>query len=188
MFIYGLLTLLCGLLFFAIGLYFFSLPKEFHMTFYISSGIFIFSLIAFFVLKNPLKLHDIIAHPKVLLSAFFIILFSQFIAAFSLYLSFSALHVPVSALNCILMTGLLCIAMIFPITPGNIGILEALLGSYTHIVFNDFTVGFTAMALLRACQWVFTIIFGVFFSIKLIGKSIPSIRTLINVGDKTNIV
>lgn len=187
MFIYVLLTFFCGLLFFSTG-FFIQLPYEFYDVFYISTGVLFVALLTYVLLKKRLNLHNFMKHPFVLLSTFLIFFVIQLIGAWCLYLAFDALHFSFPFLSCIFLTGLLCITMIFPITPGNIGILETLLGTLTHLMVNDFTIGFSAMALLRAAQWVVVVILGIYFSIRLIGKIIPPINKHANINDKTNIV
>lgn len=175
MFIYVLLTFLCGLLFFSAG-FFINLPPEFYFIFYLSVGILFITILTYFLLKKRFNFHNFIKHPFILLITFFIFFVIQLIGTGCLYLAFIALHCPFSFLNCIFLTGLLCITMIFPITPGNIGILETLLGTLTHLMVNDFTIGFSAMALLRAAQWIVVLVFGSYFSMRLVGKIIPPIN------------
>jgi uncharacterized membrane protein YbhN (UPF0104 family) len=185
MFIYFLLTFFCGLLFFSTG-FFIPLPHEFYKIFYISTGILLVTFLIYVLLKKRFNLHNFMKHPFVLLSALFVFFVIQLIAAGCLYFAFDALHYSFSFFNCIFLTGLLCIAMIFPITPGNIGVLETLLGTLTHLMVNDFTIGFSAMALLRASQWIVVVILGIYFSIKLMGKLIPPLSKLSRINDKKN--
>lgn len=187
MFVYFLLHAFCGLLFFSSG-FLISLPPEFYDIFYLGSAILLIAFLFYILLKKRLNLHNFINHPFVLLSAFSIFFVIQLINTCSLYLAFEALHFPFSFVNCLFLNGLLCIAMLFPITPGNIGILETLLGTLTHLMVDNFTIGFSVMALLRATQWIVVLLLGVYFSIKLIGKIIPPHNRPSSISDKTNIV
>lgn len=187
MFIYFLLISFCGLLFFS-TVFFLPLPQEFYDIFYLGIAILLISFLIYVLLKKRLNLHNFIKHPFVLLSAFFIFFVIQLINTFCLYLAFNALHCPFSFLHCVFLNGLLCIIMLFPVTPGNIGILETLLGTLTHLMVNNFTIGFSVMALLRATQWVVVLLLGIYFSIKLVGKIIPPYNKPSTISDETNIV
>ncbi len=68
--------------------------------------------------------------------------------------------------------------MIFPITPGNIGVLETLVGTLTQMMYHDFSLGFSVTALFRATQWIPSIVLGTSFSLLLAGSFIPNLKNI----------
>lgn len=94
------------------------------------------------------------------------------------FLILSALHVPLPWLDCIFLVGVMFLAMIVPITPGNIGLLETLMGTFTQIFYHNFGLGFAAIALYRVTQWIPSAFFGILFSFLLAGSIIPPLQKL----------
>lgn len=131
--------------------------------------------------KSLTALNTLLNKPAILLGATFSLILMNLFAALIFYLAFIATGSPLPFGHCLFLIGIVVFAMIFPITPGNIGVLEALIGTLTQIMYQDFGIGFSVTALFRATQWIPSLIFGTSFSFLLIGNIIPRIHHL-NLG------
>lgn len=189
---YFIIMLLSGIAFTASGWLIPGLPVVFYKTLTISLIVAI-GLVVILVLLKHLQhsLWKAIAlytnNPNILLTSWLCLLVMHFLGALLLLISFKALAFSPPFLHCIFLTGLLSIAMIISVTPGNIGVLEMLLGTLTQIMYNDFTVGFSAMALFRASQWFTSLFLGTYFSIKLVGRIFPRLSPSIKLGDNADV-
>lgn len=187
---YFLIMLMSGIAFTASGWLIPGLPVAFYKTLTLCLGVAI-GLILILVLLKRLPLLRTVAlfinNPNTLLISCFCLLVMHLLGALMLFISFKALAFSSPFLHCIFLTGLLSIAMIIPVTPGNIGVMEALMGSLTQIMYNDFTLGFSTMALFRASQWVTSSFFGVVFSLKLVGRIFPRLSPSIKLGDNADV-
>jgi uncharacterized membrane protein YbhN (UPF0104 family) len=135
-----------------------------------------FNNTAFHKILNAL--HLLINNPGILAGAFFSLILSNLFNTVIFYLTFKALHMVLPFSHCSFLVGIMVLAMIFPITPGNIGILEALIGTLTQMMYNDFSIGFSVVALFRASQWIPSLIFGSLFSTLLMGTLFPKFSPL----------
>lgn len=205
MIIYFIITLATGLLFSAAGWGIKGLGTSYYKMLHLSLWLSITLIIFFVLLKifpfhyfNSPTLKKIIENvkqafrlftksPKILFISTICIIVMHLNCAVLLFFSFKALNSQIPLLHCIFLTGLLSIAMIFPVTPGNIGVLEALMGTLTQLMYNNFTLGFSATALFRASQWVVSLIFGTFFSLKLVGRFFPRYSSKIKFGDEAGV-
>lgn len=89
------------------------------------------------------------------------------LTAFILWGCFWATGKPVPFVHCIFLAGVINVALIFPITPGNIGILEGLIGLVTQHFYQDFSLGFSVCALYRATQSIASLLMGLSFGLIL---------------------
>jgi uncharacterized membrane protein YbhN (UPF0104 family) len=104
-------------------------------------------------------------HPWQLIWSTLSILLALLAGSFAFYLIFSQLHSPLPIGQCIFLISLLSLSMLIPITPGNIGIAEAIIGTMTQILYGDFTQGFMAVLLFRLSQFtVATLVGGPFLA------------------------
>jgi uncharacterized membrane protein YbhN (UPF0104 family) len=201
MLIYGLLMLGISAGFTLIGWLNSTIAHTFNKVIFISFGLFLFILLIILGLKlikfesgwfntkfknlgsdtfhkgmQAMKL--LIDNPLILLGSALSLLMLNLITAVIFYLIFKAAGVSLPFTDCVFLVGIATIAMIFPITPGNIGVLETLIGTLTQMMYGNFSIGFSVTALFRATQWIPSIILGTSFSLVLIGSIIPSLKTL----------
>lgn len=195
MLIYFLLTVLASTFFSVIGWIFSDLPKTFdHITLIallIGIGILIgllgIKLQNRFLLRIlPLAhLHKIIIvletlldNPRVLFESLAILALINILSAFLFQLIFISIGAPIAFSICLFLIGIMSIAMIFPITPGNIGVLETLFGTLTQLLYQDYGIGFSAVALYRVSQWIPSLFLGTTFSFLLVGSIMPSLKII----------
>lgn len=121
------------------------------------------------------SLKKILSHPKsmALSCTGFIIL--QLMTVMSFYLIFLGLGYPIPTSHLLVIVGLVTLGFLFPITPGNLGILEVMLGGLTESLYGQFGLGFSALLIFRIAQLSVALIFGSFFSYFLLGH-LPSIN------------
>jgi uncharacterized membrane protein YbhN (UPF0104 family) len=153
-----------------------ALPKEFNQFFVISVGvgIAIFALWLWLKKTKPLKvLHPLLEKPATLLKALVVLAIMNLLNTLIFSLVFWAVGAPLPLSHCLFLVGILTIAMVFPLTPGNIGVLEMLSGTLTLIMYKDFGLGFSAVVLYRASQWIPSVTLGSIFSFLLLGSFIP---------------
>jgi uncharacterized membrane protein YbhN (UPF0104 family) len=200
MLVYFLLTLVISAAFTLIGWLFGDLPKSFNNVTLIALLVVILVCSFIFWLKisqtkNENKelslflphqliqktlraVHLLINNPVILFSSCFTLFIVNLLTALIFHVTFICAGAPIPFTDCIFLVGLITIAMLFPITPGNIGVLETLLGTLTQLMYNDFSLGFSVSALYRASQWVPSIVFGTSFSMLLAGSIIPDFKAL----------
>lgn len=131
-----------------------------------------------FIQKSLHGMKILINSPAILLSVTGAIILSNLLTALIFYIIFIGIGVNIPFSDCIFLVGIIALAMIFPITPGNIGVLETLIGTITQMMYNDFSLGFSATALYRASQWITSIVLGTTFSFILAGSIIPSFKNI----------
>ena len=122
--------------------------------------------------------YPLIENPKLLFWSLFGLAIMNLLITFIFYLTFHAVSLHLPFTHCLLIVGILTLSMIFPVTPGNIGVLETIIGSLTLYLYQDFTLGFVAVALYRATQWVPSVILSAVFSLILLGRWIPQLRNI----------
>jgi len=189
MLIYFVFTIVICAIFALLGWVFSNLPANFNHLFYVTcllgflfTGFIIWLKHRHFKATNTLgealkALQDLIADPKIFLFSFISLIFVNLLMTALFYLCLLAIHAPLPISHCLFLVGVLTIAMLFPLTPGNIGVLEALFGTLTQVIYHDFSMGFAAIALYRVSQWIPSIILGSTFSFLLAGSIIPSITS-----------
>ncbi|MFO1258460.1 MAG: lysylphosphatidylglycerol synthase transmembrane domain-containing protein [Gammaproteobacteria bacterium] len=104
--------------------------------------------------------HKIVQHPRYLIWSTFYVIFALLIGSLSFYLIFNEIRVPLPFSQCVFLISLLSISMLVPITPGNLGIAETIIGSLTHLLYGDFTQGFMAVILFRLSQLTVSLTLG----------------------------
>lgn len=189
MLVYFLFTLAISAAFTLIGGLTGAIPKSFNHIMLIALALV--TLIAFFILwlnihrpseksslhrlvqKTLHAMHILVNNPAILIGSSISLILANILAALIFYVTFIAIGTPLPFSNCLFLVGIIVIAMIFPITPGNIGVLEALVGTLTQMMYQDFSLGFSVVALYRASQWVPSIVLGSSFSLVLVGTLIP---------------
>lgn len=118
-------------------------------------------------------MHILLNNPVIFMSSSIALILANTLTALTFYVTFIAVGTPLPFSNCVFLSGIIVIAMIFPITPGNIGVLETLIGTLTQMLYQDFSLGFSVVALYRVSQWIPSIILGTGFSLALVGTIIP---------------
>jgi len=101
----------------------------------------------------------------VLLSIIEILIFT-----FWYYLAFEAIKMDIPFLNALVLGLLMKITMFIPITPGNLGIQEILLATYSSLGGSGFDEGLTASLLLRSISLGMSFVLGFIFTKKLLGS------------------
>lgn len=188
MLVYFIFTILVCAFFALLGWLLSDLPQSFNHLFYLSCliGLFFAGLILwlkFSHFKTTKILGDLfhalqqlIADPKIFFYSLFALIGVNLLTALLFYLCLVAIHAPIPMTDCLFLVGILTVAMLFPITPGNIGLLEALFGTLTQLIYHDFSMGFAAIALFRVSQWIPSVILGCSFSFLLAGSILPSLN------------
>jgi len=110
--------------------------------------------------------------PHLIILSFINLLGSRLAACVAFYWAFKALHYPISWEITLLIVCLMSLASLIFITPGNLGITESIAGLVTHYAFKNFPIGFSAMLIFRATQFVVTAMFSIFFSQGFIKKTL----------------
>lgn len=188
MLIYFIFTIVICTLFALLGWLISDLPSDFDRLFYITCfvGILLVSFIIWLkithfnatkTLGEILKaLQELIASPKICALSLLALIGVNLLTTALFYICLLAIDAPLPIAQCLFLVGILTVAMLFPLTPGNIGVLEALFGALTQVIYHDFSMGFAAIALYRVSQWIPSIILGSSFSFLLAGSIIPSIK------------
>jgi len=188
MLVYFIFTIVLCALFALIGWLFSNLPPSFNTPFYITCAIGL-GLACFIIwlklsriktsksIGESLKaLQDLLSDPKIFLYSALSLIGVNILTTILFYICLIAIHAPLPITHCLFLVGILTVVMLFPLTPGNIGVLEALFGTLTQMIYHDFSMGFTAIALYRVSQWIPSIILGSSFSFLLAGSILPSIK------------
>lgn len=175
MLIYFTVTCLWGLLFTFSGYFLIDASMSSHALLkklLVVCSISIIVILFFFSKFTPIfKLLSL--HLKTAVQSSFSLLVMHIVSTILLYYAFTSLGYPLPLLACVFLSGILSLSLLFPITPGNIGILETFFGMITKMLYQDFSIGFSAIALFRITQWIPSILLGTFFSFSLIGKVFP---------------
>lgn len=132
-------------------------------------------------------LNTLFNNPAILLGSAFSLLIVNGLTALIFYFVFLSLNTPIALTDCFFIVGVVVLSMIIPMTPGNIGILETIVGTLTQMLYQDFSLGFSATALFRASQWVPSALLGTGFSLMLIGSAMPHLKQLkLGVGQRVD--
>jgi len=188
MLIYFLFTVVICATFALLGWLISDLPSRFNKLFYIT--FFVGILFASFIIWLKISqfnatrtigemlkaLQQLIADPKIFIFSILALIGVNLLTTALFYICLLAIGAPLPLAQCLFLVGILTVAMLFPLTPGNIGVLEALFGTLTQVIYHDFSMGFAAIALYRVSQWIPSIILGSSFSLLLAGSIIPSIN------------
>lgn len=123
-------------------------------------------------------LKSLVKNPKILMMtvAGFILMQGCLILSFKLV--FMALNHSVHWLDLVFIAGLFIWCLIVPITPGNIGLIEAFMGGLTQTLYGQFSLGFSAIVLWRIAQLGVGLLLGTGFSWLLIGQILPQKHVL----------
>ncbi|MBS0289179.1 MAG: flippase-like domain-containing protein [Proteobacteria bacterium] len=199
MFIYLLLTLLVSCLFTLFGWLMTDIPNNFNIMVLCALGFSLGMIVAFILLKKQkflinASMHKtqeqslaaklmhafftLINNPAALLGATLSLLCVNLFTAAIFYFVFMSTGSPLPLGDCFFLVGIVVLAMIIPITPGNIGVLETLVGTLTQALYHDFSLGFGVTALFRASQWLPSMLLGTGFSLFLVGSLIPKFKPL----------
>ncbi|MGD9592940.1 MAG: YbhN family protein [Candidatus Berkiella sp.] len=190
MFIYFLLTLLLSSAFTLLGLFDAKIPNIYNLCALAVFLIFAIFLM-FFLIKRyfpslqsnaskpsvfsklTVALHTLLNSPGALIGATLSLFTLNALTAIIFYVIFMSLGNPLPFTDCLFMIGVVLLTMIVPITPGNIGVLETITGTLTQMLYQDFSLGFSATALFRISQWIPSVLLGTGFSIALCGSMLP---------------
>lgn len=198
MLVYLLFTLAISAAFTLVGAYFGKVPQRFnHLTLMalllFGLGLFCIlwlamrqrhievlekNIIGRFIQKTLHAMHILINNPVILISSTLTLVLVNTLTAVIFYFTFIAAGTPLPFSSCLFFVGIIVMAMIFPITPGNIGVLETLAGTLTQMMYQDFSLGFSVTALYRASQLIPSIILGSSFSLLLVGSFLPSLKEI----------
>lgn len=189
MFIYFLLTMLSSCAFTLIGWFNSKITTNYYTHILSACGFFIAILLCIFFLrflfshnrpshsgfieKLTVALNTLLNNPGALISATLSLLTLNALTAIIFYLIFLSLGNPLPFADCIFIVGIVILSMIIPITPGNIGVLESIVGTLTQMLYQDFSLGFSATALFRVSQWIPSVLLGTCFSLVLAGSLLP---------------
>lgn len=188
MLIYFVFTVVISAVCALIGWLISDMPSNFNKLFYATCLIgFLFLSFIILLKRSRFKtthmlgevfkaLQTLIADPKIFIFSFLALLGVNLLMTALFYICLLAINAPLPLPHCLFLVGILTGAMLFPLTPGNIGVLEALFGTLTQVIYHDFSMGFAAIALYRVSQWIPSIILGSSFSFVLLGSIIPSIN------------
>lgn len=188
MLIYFVFTVVISAIFALIGWLLSDIPHAFNELFYVTC--FVGLVFASFIIwlksshfnasrkigEIAHALQQLIAEPRIFFLSLLALIGVSVLTTVLFYICLIAIHAPLPISHCMFLVGILTIAMLFPLTPGNIGVLEALFGTITQVIYHDFSMGFAAIALYRVSQWIPSIILGSSFSLSLAGSIIPSIK------------
>lgn len=109
------------------------------------------------------ELHKISHHLGYVVWSSIGVVFALIISSLSFYLIFNQIQSPLPFSHCVFLISLLSISMLVPVTPGNLGIAETIIGSLTHFLYGDFTQGFMAVILFRLSQFTVSASLGGLF-------------------------
>lgn len=87
----------------------------------------------------------------------------------SFWTIFHGLGNPIPFDQLVMLVGLVTLGLLFPITPGNLGVLELMLGGMTEALYGQFGLGFSAIMIFRIAQLLVALCFGSLFSFWLFG-------------------
>lgn len=188
MLIYFVFTVVISAVFALIGWLISDIPHAFDELFYITCFVGL-AFVSFIIwLKNShfnasrkigeigKALQQLITEPRIFFFSLLALIGVNLLTTALFYICLIAINAPLPVSHCLFLVGILTIAMLFPLTPGNIGVLEALFGTLTQVIYHDFSMGFAAIALYRVSQWIPSIILGSSFSFTLAGSIIPSVK------------
>jgi uncharacterized membrane protein YbhN (UPF0104 family) len=179
---------LIGFIFFSIGMFFlpidiknqlttqYSLPNNYLpitllIIVFITASVFLFKR---FIKKTYKRIFN-----KQNFKSILNILFMHISLALSFYFCFKALNYPVPFIDTVCITGAVTVASIISLTPGNIGVIETLLGSLTLWWYSDFSIGLAAAIIYRGSNFFSSSIGSGLFFFKLADK-IPSRKQIKN--------
>ena len=111
--------------------------------------------------------------PLVLLKTFFALFFVRCLAVFGHLYAFYAMGLHASFALAAIVVSLITLSSIILITPGNVGISETIVGLITQQLYGDFAIGFSSIALYRACNIATAVLAGMPLSYSLFGSLIP---------------
>lgn len=114
-------------------------------------------------LPGTAELHKILQQPRHIISSSIWVIFALLMSSLLFYLIFNQIQTPLPFSQCVFLISLLSISMLVPITPGNLGIAETIIGSLTHFLYGDFTQGFMAVILFRLSQFTVSASLGGLF-------------------------
>ncbi len=194
MLIYFILTLLVSCAFTFVGWFMISLPQRLTDIILFGAALSLFLVVLLIFLKwllgrtantkselmksLSLAMHLLLNNPVMLLCATISLLCVNTITAFIFYFVFMSTGSLIPLTDCFFLVGLIALTMIVPVTPGNIGVLETVVGTLTQMLYNNFSLGFTVTALFRASQWLPSLLFGTGFSLLLVGSLMPKFKDL----------
>lgn len=122
-------------------------------------------------IKRAMDALQFIMHsPRIVLSAILTLLLASLLQALLFYFNFHAINAAIPFSLCLFLVGVFVVVMLFPITPGNVGVLETAFGTLTQLIYNDFGIGFSSIALFRLCQFLPAVILGSAFCLLLVGS------------------
>jgi len=116
------------------------------------------------ILKFVNALLGIVRQRSVTLNLILQFIIINFLAALTYYFAFLAFSVPINMANILIIAPLTTLASVITLTPGNIGITESIVGLITSYGGGDFSTGFLVTSLVRVCNIVVSVGFGVFCS------------------------
>ncbi|HET9843559.1 MAG TPA: lysylphosphatidylglycerol synthase transmembrane domain-containing protein [Gammaproteobacteria bacterium] len=198
--LYMLMVTFTSALWVFIPSFFVGLPKKMehevatgliYVLFLIIILIFTHILLRFLTQKNLLHRYlkrftqsyrTLFASPQILFLSWFIICFIQLLSVLTFYLTFMSLNYPILLGHCFFLVGITTLSLLFPLTPGNIGILETAIGGLTHALYNNFGLGFSAMLLYRLAQLSVSLIGGSLFSFILLKHFLPAQKDFSKMG------
>lgn len=207
---YFIILLMISAAFTLVGWMLGNIPHTFSQFPLFAGGIFVILVLVFFVINHLRKLEPkidpegdlkpplltqwfaqlrsgcihLFSHPLYLFAAIVGFIVFNTLSTLIVYVTFLSFETPVPFTDCLFLAGLIQLTMIFPLTPGNIGILEMIFGTLTQILYKDFGLGFSAIALYRACNWVPSITLGSLFSFWLAGSFLPPSLQRLRLGSE----
>ena len=148
-----------------------NLPKQLNGNLLPAIGIFTLFLSALALIKwfakskgTPLKgthaLTKIMHHPILILISTISTISALLFGGLAFYTIFIDIDLALPFLHCVFLISLFSISMLIPITPGNIGVTESIIGAMTQMLYGDFTQGFAAVALYRLGQFTVSLCIG----------------------------
>ena len=194
-FFFFVLMLICGCLFFVLGFIYLPVPiREKFSALHISTTFVVWS--AAVICSTLIMMHFIITivsnrnldaifkRAKLLLSSkglhgFLTMLAAHMALCISFYSAFAALDIPIPLTEAIFISGTVSISMIFPITPGNVGVIESLVGMLTLWWYGDFGRGVAVCLLYRAVLFISSSC-GCMLFFYLLADKIPSLYEIKN--------
>lgn len=135
------------------------------------------------IIKAPETKNAIMHIKHALLSAnvkgFIVMIFAHLFLSTGFICAFWAFNMPIPPIEAIFISGAVSLSILFPITPGNVGVLEPIIGALTHWWYGDFSLGLAVCLLYRAALLVSASIGCSIFFIALADK-IPSRKQIKN--------
>lgn len=124
-------------------------------------------------LRQPFFLSNALFGPH--FKGFILILLVHLLLSYQFYFGFKSLGLEIPFTNALCISGLVSLSLIVPISPGNLGVIESLMGLLTSWWYNDFALGLATALLYRTTLLMSSCAGSIFFYIILI-KKIPSLR------------